>query len=44
MIETEERIMIRFQDACGKTGKTVAVRLLPDTDLVEGIEAACEKN
>lgn len=36
--------MIRFQDACGKTGKTVAVRLLPDTDLVEGIEAACEKN
>ena len=44
MSETEERIMIRFQDACGKTGKTVAVRLLPDTDLVEGIEAACEKN
>ena len=31
--------MIRFHDACGTTGKTVAARLLPDTDLIEGIEA-----
>ena len=36
--------MIRFNDACGSVAKTVAVRLLPDTDLIEGIEAACEKN
>ncbi len=36
--------MIRFHEACGKTGKTVAARLLPDTDLIEGIEAVCEKN
>lgn len=36
--------MIRFHDACGKIGKTVAARLLPDTDLIEGIEAVCEKN
>ena len=26
--------MIRFHDACGTTGKTVAARLLPDTDSV----------
>lgn len=36
--------MIRLHDACGETGKTVAVRLLPGTDLIEGIEAACEKH
>ncbi len=36
--------MIRIQDACGKTGKVVAVRLLPNTDLIEGIEEACKKN
>ena len=36
--------MIRFADACGKTGKTIAARLLPETDLIEGIEAVCEKN
>ena len=36
--------MIRFHEACGKTGKAVAARLLPDTDLIEGIEAVCEKN
>ena len=36
--------MIRIQDACGKTGKALAVRLLPDTDLIEGIEEACRKN
>ena len=36
--------MIRVQDACGKTGKTIAVRLLPKTDLIEGIEEACKKN
>lgn len=36
--------MIRVQDACGNTGKTIAVRLLPGTDLIEGIEEACKKN
>ena len=36
--------MVRFNDASGLVGKSVAVRLLPDTDLIEGIEAACEKN
>lgn len=36
--------MVRFIDACGTIGKMVAVRLLPGTDLIEGIEAACEKN
>lgn len=36
--------MIRFTDACGKAGKTIAARLLPDTDLIEGIEAVCAKN
>ena len=36
--------MIRFSDACGSTGKTIACRLLPGTDLIEGIEAACVKN
>ena len=35
--------MIRFRDACGTTGKTVATRLLPDTDLIEGIEEVCKK-
>ena len=29
--------MIRFHDACGTTGKTVAARLLPDTDLIGSI-------
>lgn len=36
--------MIRFNEACGRTGKTVAARLLPNTDLIEGIEAVCIKN
>lgn len=36
--------MIRVQDACGKTGKTIAARLLPGTDLIEGIEEVCKKN
>lgn len=35
---------IRIQDACGEAGKVVAVRLLPGTDLIEGIEEACKKN
>lgn len=35
--------MIRHLDAAGKTGKTVAARLLPDTDLIEGIESVCRK-
>ena len=36
--------MIRVQDACGNTGKTIAARLLPGTDLIEGIEEVCKKN
>ncbi|MEA5017569.1 MAG: PPC domain-containing DNA-binding protein [Erysipelotrichaceae bacterium] len=36
--------MIRFTDACGRSGKTIAARLLPGTDLIEGIEAVCAKN
>ena len=36
--------MIRFEDACGKAGKVIPARLLPGTDLIEGIEAVCEKN
>lgn len=36
--------MIRFHDACGTTGKTVAARLLPDTDLIEGIEEVCKND
>ena len=35
---------IRFQDACGAAGKVVAARLLPGTDLLEGIEAVFAKN
>lgn len=35
---------VRIQDACGTAGKVVAVRLLPGTDLIEGIEEACKKN
>ena len=35
--------MIRSNDECGTTGKTVAARLLPDTDLIEGIEEVCKK-
>ena len=34
--------MIRFHDACGTTGKTVAARFLPATDLIEGIEEVCK--
>ena len=34
----------RFQDACGAAGKIVVARLLPETDLLTGIEAVCEKN
>lgn len=36
--------MIRMTDACGSVGKTVACRLLPGTDLLEGIEETCKKN
>jgi predicted DNA-binding protein with PD1-like motif len=35
---------LRIQDAAGTGGKILAVRALPDTDLIEGIEAACKKN
>lgn len=34
----------RFQDACGNMGKFVAARLLPGSDLIEGIEEICKKN
>lgn len=34
----------RFQDACGKVGKFVAARILPGSDLIEGIEEICKKN
>ena len=36
--------MIRFKEACGNAGKVVAARLLPDTDLIEGIEEICKSN
>lgn len=36
--------MNRYIDASGKAGKVVAARLLPDTDLIEGINLVCEKN
>lgn len=36
--------MIRVKDACGSAGKVIACRLLPGTDLIEGIEEACAKN
>lgn len=35
---------VRFQDACGKSGRVVAARLLPGTDLLTGIEEVCKKN
>lgn len=36
--------MIRFHEACGQTGKIIAARLLPDTDLIEGIEEICKRH
>ena len=36
--------MIRIAEVCGKTGKTIACRILPDSDLIKGIEEACKKN
>lgn len=35
---------IRVQQASGTVGKTVAARILPGTDLIEGIEFACKEN
>lgn len=35
---------LRVQDACGTAGKAVAARILPGTDLLEGIEEACRRN
>ena len=35
---------VRFQDACGKSGRVVAARLFPGTDLLTGIEEICKKN
>lgn len=34
----------RVQYATGETGKTVAARLLPGTDLITGIEEICKEN
>ena len=34
--------MIRIAEACGKPGKTIACRILPDSDLIEGIEEVTE--
>lgn len=36
--------MTRVTSACGTTGKAVAARILPGTDLIEGIEAACSEH
>lgn len=35
---------IRVQEACGKSGRMVAARLLPGTDLLNGIEEVCRRN
>ncbi|MGI6084936.1 MAG: PPC domain-containing DNA-binding protein [Acetivibrionales bacterium] len=35
---------VRFHDVCGKCGKVVAARLLPNSDLLTGIEEVCKKN
>lgn len=35
---------IRFKSTEGKTGKAVAARLLPGTDLLTGIEEVCRKH
>lgn len=35
---------IRFESAAGKTGKFIPARILPGTDLLEGIEAICAKH
>lgn len=34
----------RVQYAAGKTGKSVAARILPGTDLLTGIEKVCDEN
>ena len=35
---------LRTKYVCGRLGKTVAVRLLPGTDLMNGLKKACEEN
>lgn len=35
---------IRVQEVAGKEGKTVAARIFPGTDLIEGIIEVCKKN
>lgn len=35
---------IRTKHVCGKFGKVVAVRLLPGTDLMNGLKKVCEDN
>ena len=34
---------IRFESAAGKVGQFIPARILPGTDLLEGIEAICAK-
>ena len=34
---------VRFKAAQGRIGRVIAARLLPGTDLIEGIEKVCEK-
>ena len=35
---------LRIQSACGSSGKVIAARLLPGTDLLEGIEEVCAEH
>ena len=35
---------VRIQYAQGNIGKAVAARILPGTDLIEGIEEICREN
>lgn len=35
---------IRVQSVCGKVGKMIPARILPGTDLLEGIEAICAEH
>jgi len=35
---------LRMKQACGRIGKALVVRLLPHTDLMDGLKKACEDN
>ena len=35
---------VRVNYACGTTGKMIAARILPGTDLLTGLEEICIKN